>query len=155
VVQGVYDATQNGVSVANGTQVAGGLLGLGANAIAARALKPPIPLGTRVGEIHGALHPIARSQRTTAILETTNGTRIVASGGRDLTPAQKTLLEPGDVAAKLPRAHAELTALAHAAQNGLLPARITASRPFCQECIRAIEAAGGKITSPTTAIFPR
>jgi hypothetical protein len=38
VVQGVYDASQNGVSVANGTQVAGGLLGLGANAIAARDL---------------------------------------------------------------------------------------------------------------------
>ncbi len=40
VVQGIYDATQNGVSISNGAQVAGGLLGLGANANAARGLKP-------------------------------------------------------------------------------------------------------------------
>ena len=32
VVQGTYDAIQNGVTVANGAQIAGGLLGLGANA---------------------------------------------------------------------------------------------------------------------------
>ena len=31
VVQGIHDATQNGVSISNGAQVAGGLLGLGAN----------------------------------------------------------------------------------------------------------------------------
>ncbi|HEV3137106.1 MAG TPA: hypothetical protein VGZ26_04365, partial [Pirellulales bacterium] len=40
VVQGVYDATKNGVSVANGAQVAGGLLGLSANALAAKNLAP-------------------------------------------------------------------------------------------------------------------
>jgi hypothetical protein len=48
VVQGVYDASKNGVSVHNGAQIAGGLLGLGANAkamtdlgraVAARRLK--------------------------------------------------------------------------------------------------------------------
>jgi hypothetical protein len=38
VVQGVYDANQNGVSVANGMKVAGGLLGLGANVGAAKSL---------------------------------------------------------------------------------------------------------------------
>jgi hypothetical protein len=113
------------------------------------------PLNTRVGEVHGALDRIAQSQRTTTVLETTDGTRIVASGGRDLTPAQKALLGPGEIAAKSPRAHAELTALEHAAQAGLRPAQIKASRPFCPECIEAIEAAGGKITSPTTAEFPR
>jgi len=41
VVQGVYDATQNGVSISNGAQVAGGLLGLGANAKAAKSLTAP------------------------------------------------------------------------------------------------------------------
>ncbi len=41
VVQGVYDATQNGVSISNGAQVAGGLLGLGANAAAVKGMKTP------------------------------------------------------------------------------------------------------------------
>jgi hypothetical protein len=112
-------------------------------------------LGKQVAELHGTLDRIAQTQRTTAILETSDGTRIVASGGRDLTPAQKALLGPADVAAKLPGAHAELTALEHAIQKGLWPTQITVSRPFCPECIKAIEAAGGKITSPTTAVFPR
>jgi hypothetical protein len=38
VVQGVYDASQNGINIANGAQVAGGLLGLGANAKSVRDL---------------------------------------------------------------------------------------------------------------------
>jgi hypothetical protein len=38
VVQGAYDASQNGVNIANGAQVAGGLLGLSANAKSARDL---------------------------------------------------------------------------------------------------------------------
>lgn len=37
-VQGVYDANKNGVTFANGAQVTGGLLGLGANAKSARDL---------------------------------------------------------------------------------------------------------------------
>src|SRR5262249_37107888 len=36
VVQGVYDAAQNGVTLANGTQVAASVLGLSANVSAAR-----------------------------------------------------------------------------------------------------------------------
>jgi hypothetical protein len=40
VVKGAYDATQNGVNIGNGAQVAGGLLGLEANAKAAKGLKP-------------------------------------------------------------------------------------------------------------------
>lgn len=38
VIQGVYDASQHGVNIANGAQVAGGLLGLSANAKSARDL---------------------------------------------------------------------------------------------------------------------
>jgi hypothetical protein len=41
VVQGVYDATQNGVTLANGTQVAAGALGLTANISAAKGLVKP------------------------------------------------------------------------------------------------------------------
>jgi hypothetical protein len=39
VVQGTIDASQNGVNLSNGTQVAAGALGLGANVSAARGLK--------------------------------------------------------------------------------------------------------------------
>jgi hypothetical protein len=38
VIQGIYDASQNQVNIANGAQIAGGLLGLGANAKSARDL---------------------------------------------------------------------------------------------------------------------
>ncbi len=114
-----------------------------------------VPLRTRVSEVHTKLDPIAQSQRTTAVLETADGSRIMASGGRDLTPAQRALLGPGEIAATSPRAHAEMTALEHAAQSGFRPAEMVASRPFCPKSVEAIEAAGGRITSPTTAEFPR
>jgi hypothetical protein len=41
VVLGVYDGTQNGVTLANGTQIAAGALGLGANVSAAKGLVKP------------------------------------------------------------------------------------------------------------------
>ncbi|MCG3128343.1 MAG: hypothetical protein CHACPFDD_03227 [Phycisphaerae bacterium] len=112
-------------------------------------------IAARVREIHGALDPIAQTKRTTVILESADGTRIVAGGSRDLTPAQRALLRPGEVAARLPRRHAQVTALTHASQSNLLPKVLTASRPFCPECVQAIEAAGGVVINPTTAMFPR
>jgi hypothetical protein len=42
-VQGAYDAIQNGVTIANGARVAGGLLGLTANAKAIRGLRATSP----------------------------------------------------------------------------------------------------------------
>jgi len=39
VVQGFYDGTHNGWNISNGAKVAGGLLGLGANAVTARGVK--------------------------------------------------------------------------------------------------------------------
>jgi hypothetical protein len=59
VVQGVYDASQNGVNISNGAQVAGGLLGLSANAGAAKSLttprtQPQAPSLFRVGR-HGEM----------------------------------------------------------------------------------------------------
>jgi hypothetical protein len=81
--------------------------------------------------------------------------RIVRSGGRDLSPAQRALMAPGEVAAKLPGAHAEVTALEHAARNGLTPAELAVSRAICPTCRAAIGQSGGQLTSPTTAIWPR
>ena len=109
-------------------------------------------ISARVEAVHGALDPIAAGRRTTAALDTVEGTRILAAGGRDLSPAQRALMAPGEVAAKLPGAHAEATALRHAAQAGLTPAQMAVSRTICPTCRAAIEQSGGQLTSPTTAI---
>ena len=106
----------------------------------------------RAQEVHSALSPIAQEMRTTAVLDT-SGARIIAGGGRDLTPAQRALAGEGEVTAKLPGAHAEVTALQHAAQNGLAPRAIGVTRPICPACQAAIKASGGTLTSPTTAVW--
>ena len=126
-------------------RIASGLLGTAADTGA---------LVSRANEVHSALHPITQEMRTTAVLET-NGGRIVAGGGADLAPAQRALLGPSEVAAKLPGAHAEITALEHAAQSGLTPQAIGVTRTICPECEAAIRASGGTLTSPTTAVWPR
>jgi hypothetical protein len=110
-------------------------------------------IAARVKQVHGALHPIAQAQRTTAVLRTSGG-NIVAGGARDLAPIQKAMLGPGEIAAKLPGAHAEITALTHAQQGGLTPQAMAVSRAICPQCAAAIKASGGTITTPTTAIWP-
>lgn len=112
-------------------------------------------VGARVEAVHGALDPIAAGRRTTAALDTVEGTRVLAAGGRDLSPAQRALMAPGEVAAKSPGVHAEITALQHAEQHGLTPAEMAVSRAICPSCKAAIEQSGGQLTSPTTAIWPR
>lgn len=112
-------------------------------------------LAARVEAVHGALDPIAATRRTTAALDTAEGTRILAAGGRDLSPAQRVVLAPGEVASKLPGAHAEVTALANAEKNGLTPTEMAVSRKICSVCQAAIEKSGGFLTSLTTAIWPR
>ena len=63
VVQGVYDAKQNGVNLSNGTQVAAGLLGLGANTQAARRAADSAELFEKPTEI-GSPHLPAGEGRT-------------------------------------------------------------------------------------------
>jgi len=111
-------------------------------------------LAQRAAQVHGTLDPIAQAQRTTAVLQT-NGGRVIAGGARDLTPAQRALLGPGEIAAKLPGAHAEVTAIQAARGAGLTPQAMAVTRPICPQCATAIEASGGTVTSPTTAIWPR
>jgi tRNA(Arg) A34 adenosine deaminase TadA len=100
------------------------------------------------------LDPIAQTQRTTAILRTNAGD-IVAGGARDLVPAQRALLGPGEIAARLPGAHAELTVIQAAQKAGLSPEAMAVTRAICPQCASAIEASGGALTSRTTAIWPR
>lgn len=103
-------------------------------------------LASRVDAVHSALDPIAKARRTTAALDTAEGTRILAAGGRDLTPAQRAALEAGEVAAHQPGAHAEVTALEHALTNGLTPTEISVSRTICPDCAVRIEQSGGRLT---------
>jgi tRNA(Arg) A34 adenosine deaminase TadA len=98
------------------------------------------------------LDPIAQAQRTTAVLRTTVG-RIVAGGARDLTPAQRALLGSGEVAARVPGVHAELTVLGEAARMGATPLEMAVTRAICPQCAAAIEAGGGVLTSPTTVVW--
>jgi len=109
-------------------------------------------LKQRASQVHGVLDPIAQTRRTTAVLQTDAG-RIVASGVRDLTPAQRALLGSGEIAAKLPGAHAEVTALQAAQRLGATPRAMVVTRVICPQCTAVIEASGGTLTSPTTAIW--
>ncbi|MGA2936143.1 MAG: hypothetical protein ABSF52_03480 [Syntrophobacteraceae bacterium] len=111
-------------------------------------------LATLAREFHSTLDRIAQTMRTTAILETDAG-RIIAGGGRDLKPIQRALLNEEEFAAKLPRAHAEITALEYAAKNGMRPQALAVTRKICPDCVTAIEQSGGRLTSPTTAIWPK
>ncbi len=112
-------------------------------------------LAADVQEIHGALDPIAQGRRTTAVLETTDGTKIAGGGARDLTPAQRAAAaRVGAQTAKQAGAHAEVTALEHAKSAGLRPDALAVSRPICAQCRAAIQSSGGRLTSPTTATWP-
>ncbi|MGA3184388.1 MAG: hypothetical protein ABSE52_07310 [Candidatus Dormibacteria bacterium] len=82
-----------------------------------------------------------------------DGVTVVAGGKRDLTAAQQQLLSDDEVAALEPGAHAEVTALNYAEENGLTPQAMGVSRPICPDCQSVIEASGGEITSPTTAVW--
>ena len=110
-------------------------------------------LATRARQIHSALGEIAQTHRTTAVLDTTAG-RIVASGGRDLSLVQQRMLVEGEIAGKLNKAHAEVTALKTARNLGGTPRLMAVSRKICPQCTAAIEASGGTLTSPTTAVWP-
>jgi RHS repeat-associated protein len=110
-------------------------------------------LEERVATVHGALDSIASEMRVTAVMEVKDGTRFVGSGGRDLDPAQRALLEPGEVATKLPGAHAEVTLIRHVLGVGLSPAVIATSKAICPACIKAIEETGGRLISETKAVW--
>jgi hypothetical protein len=110
-------------------------------------------LEARAREIWDVLDQIARKQRVTAVLAT-NGKTIVASGGRDLEKKQKLLLGPSELPARLPDEHGEITALFAAKKKGFIPRAIATTKPMCIDCAIEIEKAGGRLTSPTTAIFP-
>ena len=170
-VPGAYYAGQSQVAWQQGRYVEGGFLYAGAivdagfavftlgessailGAVRATATRGTAALTERAAQIHGVLDPIAQARRTTAVLQTNAG-RIIAGGARDLSPAQRALLTSGEIAARLPGAHAEVTALSAAKQLGLTPNEMAVTWTICPQCASAIEASGGTLTSTTTAIWP-
>ncbi|MBT1001633.1 hypothetical protein KIH31_03370 [Paenarthrobacter sp. DKR-5] len=98
-------------------------------------------------------HPIEQNSRTAAVLSTDEGSDILASGGRDLSQAQKAMAQDGDIIARLPKSHAEVTAVRGAEAEGLTPKAIGVSRPICAACRTFLEESGATITSPTTAAW--
>jgi RHS repeat-associated protein len=145
-----------------------GPAGVGATAVsalrptaaAAKALAGEIcenaALARRVSALHSVLDPLAANRRTTAMVSTAQGAQVAAAGGRDLSPAQRAVaMGMGADVAKANGLHAEVTALGEALANGLTPAMLVASRPFCPACRAAISASGGTITGPATAAWKR
>ena len=59
-------------------------------------------LESRANALHGVLHPIAQNSRTTAALGTREGQTVLASGGRDLSRAQRALAQDGEMIARSP-----------------------------------------------------
>lgn len=94
---------------------------------------------------HSVLDKIAAKMRTTSVLSTKEGTDIIASGGVDLSKAQRALAEDGQILAKMPKAHAEVTAIEQARLSGLTPRQIVATRPLCPECRQAVINSGGTV----------
>ncbi|MDM2237651.1 YIP1 family protein [Mycobacteroides abscessus] len=94
---------------------------------------------------HSALDNIAQNMRTTGAMSTREGTDLIASGKRDLTPAQRALVQPGEQLAKNPSLHAETTLIEAAKAAGLTPQQIAVTRLICPGCTTAIVETGGEI----------
>ncbi|WP_156160728.1 hypothetical protein [Demequina soli] len=108
-------------------------------------------LEARANALQGVLDPIAQNSRTAAVLGTREGQTVLAGGGRDLSPLQRALVQEGEIVARAPGVHAEVTAVNGARSAGLTPQGIGVSRPICPACQGFLEESGATITSPTTA----
>ena len=111
-------------------------------------------LEARVQEIHAGLDPRAQNHRTTAVLATNKKTIVGGGATVDLNSKQIRLLRDGEVPAEFPGEDAEITVLWKAVARGDTPRALATSRPICPKCQAWIEAFGGKLVSPTLAIFP-
>ena len=107
----------------------------------------------KVEAIHGVLDDVAATKRTTAVLETDQGT-LAAGGARDLTPAQReTARAVGATPVRSPGEHAEITVLKHAAETGATPKVLESSRAFCSDCRTYIQIAGGILETAFRAVW--
>ncbi len=108
-------------------------------------------LASRADELTSVLDPIAQNSRTSAALGTREGADVLAGGGRDLNPAQRALARDGDILARSPGDHAEVTALRETTNRGLTPRDIGTSRDICPDCRAVLEESGATVTGQRTA----
>jgi RHS repeat-associated protein len=105
----------------------------------------------RASEVHGALDPIAREMRTTAVGETVaadgSSSTLVGSSRPVLSPAQRAVLKPGEVPVRGP-GHAETTVLNAARQAGRKVPRMDVSRKPCPLCAEELRQEGTQVTYP-------
>jgi hypothetical protein len=115
------------------------------------------PLAETASQISGLVDSFAQTRRVVAVLQTSRGTFVAGSGNVQLEDAQrKAVISIGATRVPAAGVDAEIAALKYAKDKDLgEPQFIAASIPFCPGCRKAIEGAGGLITSPTTAVFPR
>lgn len=116
----------------------------------ARCAAKTASLEARAAEIHGALDPIAQTRRTTAALGTQEGTTVIGGGVRDLSPAQRALLQDGEMMAGGP-GHAEVTTVLGARGAGLTPQEIVTTTNICPACQVVLRNEGATITGPRSA----
>jgi hypothetical protein len=85
---------------------------------------------------------------TTAVADVINSAgkteRLVGSSRHTLNPAQRAALRPGEIPVSGP-GHAEITVLNAARLRGQEVKAVSASRPMCSSCKKAIEATGAKV----------
>ena len=88
---------------------------------------------TRAQQFSRALSTRTQGSTTAAVTETREGVRIISSSESGLRPAQRELLQKGDIAVT-GVGHAEVTGVNAARKLGLTPTGTAASRPICPEC---------------------
>jgi RHS repeat-associated protein len=107
-------------------------------------------LEQRAKEIHSALPEATQRRTTTAVAEVTNpdGTKqiLVASSEKNLRPAQRAALRPGEVAVS-GKGHAEQTIIDAAKKSGQTVDAVAASRPICSSCATRIWSVGARWAS--------
>lgn len=101
----------------------------------------------RAKELHSVLDERAQRARTTSVIDTKEGVRVVSSSEARLTPAQRAALAPNEVEG-VGIGHAEVTGVNAAKQMGLNPTGAAASRPICSSCANTLQEQGVTPLSP-------
>ena len=135
-------AALHGPEITDAVAHPGGGAGAGGVSAARQAM-----LDARAAEIHGALHPIAQRMRTTAVTETSTGTRIVTSSEGKLSKGQRGALTTGEIEGSgTAGTHAEIQGLQNAIASGQLPTGVGVSRAPCPgQCNPILQALGLRV----------
>ena len=140
----IYNQDATGVAFAGGALFVPGVSARGARQITDAASDFA---KKRADEIHSALGKVTQDKTTTAVTETAEGIRVVSSSERRLRPAQRRMLQKGEIEGIGP-GHAEVTGIEAARSAGLTPTGTAASRPICSQCAETLAEEGVAPLSP-------